>query len=238
MRATELLVLLLLYIFSLDVSAGAVIYRRGTILSLDLEKNTILVIDKETGAISEYKLPKHIAVFNERVHRNDPSLLEPGQEVSLKFKLEEPRAREIFPDSDSDNFNLAGKVIYIDRSTGKGTLRESRTNRIVPFRFAEDNQNIKIPRPGDPVVFTATRGGSGTTIEKEQMAGAIGTDEVSDQPQGIPDRQDDGVLTDIEVTSSMVEAGLDAFYNRDSGVDTVQEIVTRIYRAMASASRN
>lgn len=232
MRITITIVSLMLFATCLDVSAGASIYRAGIIIAVDRENKTITVQDKETNAIRKYTIPKRVNVFDTGINRNNPSYLVPGQEVTLKLK----QADFIDPDQNlaplTRSMNLTGKVVSINRITGKGTLRESGSNRIIPFHLAEDIPEEKIPMAGDSVDFIVTMENTGLTSTQEQAARELETDDNQVQTQAASEKIQDVQLPEIKITSRMLEAGLDAFYNRNTDSETVEDIVTRIYRAM------
>ena len=208
-------------------------YRNGTIVAVDIDNRTISVTDDETGETMEYNLPKRINVFDTGINRPDPSFLKPGQSVKLRFSHPTSDSNDELFEMHSGNLEITGTVISFDRVEGRGVLRESDTNTLIPFRFDFDADFADIPKPGDVVVFTISPEKSGSDSSDASLNAISGDNNPPANPLADMDNTDGNTRREIEVSNRMIQAGLDAFYDRNNESDSMQEVIERIYRAMA-----
>jgi len=238
MRIRNLVTILVLLSSCLGSSAGTSIHRNGTIVAVDTDNKTMSIRDNETGDIKQYIIPDKVNIPDEGVYRHDPSLLKPGQIVSLRFEVDDSGVPFEYIGQQDGKLSISGKVVSFDPSTGNGILRESRSKRIVRFRFADESNIMDMPRRGDMVDFTVTLEDYESEAIQQQDNIEFDEDITQNKSQTETNPMEERRVQEIEITKQMIDAGLDAFYERDKQGDSLQEIVKRIYRAMAlEASR-
>ena len=90
----------------------------------------------------------------------DKTLIEPVRLASLKFVNTGPRNKT--------ESTIRGIVIQVDMATGRGILREERTNRLVTFAFEQGllDKHVAVPRVGAYVEFTYTAADDDTVAMK------------------------------------------------------------------------
>ena len=116
---------------------------KGTVSSVDIEKNTFSVIHKRAGKTKTYSLPENVKViFNGEVHY-DLSMVKPGQSISMKFRQS----------GDEKAIQKKSPSMEISGTTMRGVLRQAKTQELVKFRFAENYRKSNIPKIGEKVVF-------------------------------------------------------------------------------------
>ena len=97
-----------------------------------------------------YSFPDKVNFIENGVPRHDKTLIEPGQPARLKF-IGSGTAKK-------SKITVRGMVVQFDSYTGKGTLRQGLTNRLIPFKFAADlmKDRANLPGAGAVVEFTDT----------------------------------------------------------------------------------
>ena len=128
-------------------------HKYGTVAAVDLDNNSFSV-NMRNGETKVFSFPEKVSIIVNGATLHDKSLIVPGQPVNLKFSREDVAETTTAANDMQPTMTLSGTVIKLDRAARNGSLRQARTGNIIPFRFAEDFSNFKMPRIGDEVVFT------------------------------------------------------------------------------------
>ena len=123
----------------------------GTVAAIDLDNNSFSVTMRG-GETEIYSFPEKVNIIVNGAVQHDKSMIVPGQAVTLKFSRIADDVASAF--SNDSTMTLHGTVIELDRVAGNGSLRQDRTHKIIPFRFAETFKKVDMPRVGDRVEFT------------------------------------------------------------------------------------
>lgn len=150
MRYLKTLLFTMVFAAAHTVMAAGVSYETGIIKSVDVSSNTFTVEFGDSGLTKTYSFPDLVNFIDNGELLHDKTLIEPGQVVKLKFI-----DTAMMPKPES---TLKGIVVQFDSETGKGTLRQELTNKLIPFRLTKDllENRADLPKTGAVVEFTYT----------------------------------------------------------------------------------
>ena len=199
-------------------------YRNGTVTAVDLDNNTFTVLDSGTGESFVYEFPDKVSFQSNGKYNLDKELIRPGVNIRLRFSDHA---------ASSDEQVVTGEVLSIDRVARKGLLRLEHSNRIVPFRFSDELESTELPVTGDMVVFNYRK-----TAEEVAETAPVEMQQPLENMVALPDPVITATVetNEIMVTREMIEAGLDAFYERGREGESLDEVIRRVYKAMVQVS--
>lgn len=154
MRILKLVTTIAAIALSVNAFAGSHYFKKGIVSSVDTQNETFSVIDNDTGRTSVYNFSDDLTIKVNGLSYTDISLLEAGQKVTLKFRSNTTDSKTGSREVISSEMTIVGKVIEINKSAGKGTLRKAVSNELIPFRFADNFKRSEMPNLGDDVIFT------------------------------------------------------------------------------------
>jgi len=151
MRYIATLFITLMITTSHTALASDFYYKTGIIKAVDMNSSTFTVILDGAGITEIYHFPDNFRYIENGVKLDDKSLVEPGQRVKLKFSGSGTSVNK--------ESKISGMIVELDLKTGAGTIREEKTNRLVPFRLTQDLMDKKnnVLKTGTVVEFTYTR---------------------------------------------------------------------------------
>ena len=150
MRNLKTLIFILVFAAAHTAMAAGVSYETGIIKSVDIDSNTFTVESYKSGMTKTYSFPSMVNFIDNGALIHDKSLIEPGQVVKLKFINTGMM--------ETSEGIVKGIVVRFDSKTGKGTLRQTLTNKLVSFRLTKKllGNRVDLPKVGAVVEFTYT----------------------------------------------------------------------------------
>lgn len=148
MRIFKSVIFILVFTFTHTTTAAEVFYKTGIIKAVDMNSNTFTVEFDDSGLTKTYNFPDKVNFIDNGVTLADKTLIERGQPARLKFVNTGMAAKT--------ESTVHGMVVRFDSDTGKGTLRQELTNKLIPFRFTRDlmENRADLPKVGAVVEFT------------------------------------------------------------------------------------